>query len=178
MFASSHSHRSRRLIGTSAVLGAVAGLLLLGGCGSDAKVTSTTKANSAVSTTLPKSAIPPPPPDASSVAAYLQTGGAPVVTFERVTAPLAKGSVPSKAVCTSVSKALTATVGSSPDALTTAIKGITDIPVQVAVRQDLQNKLMLLSGCIRGSATTAQATTTKASASVVVQGLNALGISI
>lgn len=179
MTMSAASPSPKRHLSKWVVLFGLGGALLLGGCGSSANSTSTTTtAKSSASTTLPASAISPPPPNASSVTAYLNGGGAVVVTFERATAPLTKGSIPTKGQCGAVAKSLTSGGLSGPDALATPIKGITDIPVQVAVRQDLQNKLMLLSACMQGSATAKQAATVQASSSVVVKELKGLGISI
>jgi hypothetical protein len=69
-------------------------------------------------------------------------------------------------------------VRASPDAVSASVRGIPDVAIQVAANQDVQNKLLLLSGCIQGRASTKAAVAAQSSASVVTQELKGLGISL
>jgi hypothetical protein len=122
--------------------------------------------------------VPPVPPNASAIATYLKTPQNSVLTFERGSKVLNSGSVPSKSACQETTKSLAGTSGASPGAVSAAIKGIPNTAIQVAVSQDLQAKLILLSNCSKGTATEAQAASVHATSAAVQQEFQQLGISL
>ena len=152
------------------------GLALLASCSSSSTSSSTTRPASATTTT--RAAVPPAPPNGSAVAAYLNASGATFLNFERATAALGKGTIPSKAACQNLTKTLTPQGAGSPDAITTAIRGIPNVAIQVAATQDLQAKLELLSTCAQGTATQRTALQASAAASVITKELSQIGIQV
>jgi hypothetical protein len=151
------------------------GLALLTSCSSSSTSSSPTRQPSATTTQV---AVPPVPPNASAVAAYLNASGTTFLHFERVTAPLGKGTIPSKTTCQNLAKTLSPQGASSPDAITTVIRGIPNVAIQVAATQDLQAKLELLSTCAQGTATERTALQASAAASVITKELSQLGIQV
>jgi hypothetical protein len=107
---------------------------------------------------------------------YLNGKGSSVVTFERITASLATGTIPTKGQCQAVAKILESGDSPNPDALEPLIQGITDLPLQVEIRQDLQNKLLLLSSCLASTTTSKETTAAHTTSQVVMQELKGLGI--
>jgi hypothetical protein len=156
------------------VLVPACGLMVLSSCSSSSTSLSTTQPDHA--TTSTRVAVPPAPPNGSAVAAYLNASGASILNFERATTALGNGRIPSKTTCQSLAESLSPQGAGSPDAITTAIRGIPSVAIQVAATQDLQAKLELLSTCTQGTATQRTALQASAASSVITKELSQLGI--
>jgi hypothetical protein len=155
------------------------GAFSLGACGGSSSSAST-KATSHpnATTTMPKDSVAPPPPNAAAVSSYLSSPTNAFMAFERATSSLTNGIIPSKKSCEELAKSLSGQAEASPDAVMTSIRGISDIAIQVAANQDVQNRLLLLTTCIHGTATREAVVAAQGSASVVAQELKGLGITL
>ena len=161
------------LVGISVALG---GLLILAGCSSTATSSIDTTATTHPNGVSTPSHIPPAPPNAIAVAASLQSPQNAVLAFERATKALGSGSVPSKSTCQAIATAVRPGSGADPNAVTTAIKGIPNTALQLAIAQDVQAKLQLLSACAAGPVNAKTAASAQSTASIVQQELQQVGV--
>lgn len=160
----------------------VLALLLLTSCSSNATSSSNTHQSSTTTTRLKSPTatstipVPPAPPNGSAVTAYLKTPGNAFLAFEQATTTLDKGVIPSKSACRALAKSLFSQGSNGPDAVTTAIKGIPNVAIQVAANQDFRAKIALIGACTNGDATQKDATEAKETSSLIGRELTQLGI--
>lgn len=135
---------------------------------------------SATSTSAPsrgtEAFVPPAPPNATAIATFLATPNNAVLTFERETSPLGTGKVPSREMCQDIAHIVES--AGSPSAVNSSIMGIANTAIQVAVNQDVQAKLELLSACSEGTSTKAETSKVSNTQSVVEKEFAQIGVSL
>ena len=139
--------------------------------------------SSAVTTSTSQAAgnrvnVPPAPPNAASIAAYLEAAHNAVLAFEQATVPLGSGSSPSESTCQTITRRLGEDPDTNPSAVQNGVRGIANTAIQIAVSQDIQAKLLLLSTCTQGRTPRRDELSVDTTSAIVDREFAQLGISL
>lgn len=90
----------------------------------------------------------------SSVVAFLAHDGAPLLAFERATAPLATGSRPDRATCLHLRDVVLPKISKSPDALVALTRRVPDRILAKDFHTVVSLKIIVVLGCATGASPT------------------------
>jgi len=90
----------------------------------------------------------------SGVVAFLTRGGAPLLAFERATAPLATGSRPDRATCLHLRDVVLPKIAKSPDSLVALTRRVPDRTLANEFHTVVSLKIIIVLGCATGVAPT------------------------
>jgi hypothetical protein len=154
---------------------------LIAGCSGTKHSSSTPRTTSLAgpstsTTTAPPSPMLPPPANGSAVKAFLTGPGHTLFAFEQATVVLGSGKIPSDATCSELRLHTLPRVVPDPRRLQRLISQVPDLPLRIALQQDVQAKFVIVGGCATAGISPAQLAAAKASSTLISTRFAQIGI--